>query len=117
MDLDRGSYRVGQNLYHFEWCPKHILRQIRRRQIVILQSKIGLLMLRKEENRELCESILREVAERHGIEIVKILVIPDHVHLIASIPPTMSISDTLRILKAALLMNYSEPNQTSGRGT
>jgi REP element-mobilizing transposase RayT len=38
-----------------------------------------------EENRELCEKILREVAERHGIKIVEISVMPDHVHLIAGI--------------------------------
>jgi Transposase and inactivated derivatives len=84
MDLDRGSHRVGQNLYHFEWCPKYRYK-----------------MFRKEENRELCEDILREVAERHGIEIVEISVMPDHVHLIAGIPPTMSVSDALRFLKGA----------------
>lgn len=46
-------------------------------------------MFRKEENRELCEVVLREIAERHGIEIMGTSVMPDHVHLIAGIPPTM----------------------------
>jgi hypothetical protein len=31
-------------------------------------------MFRKEENRKLCEDILREIAEKHGIEIVEISV-------------------------------------------
>jgi putative transposase len=84
MDLDRGNHRVGQNLYHFEWCPKYRYN-----------------MFRKEENRELCEAVLREVAEKHGIETVEISVMPDHVHLIAGIPPTMSVSDALRLLKGA----------------
>jgi Transposase and inactivated derivatives len=45
-------------------------------------------MFRKEEN--LCEKILRETAKEHRIEIVEIFVMPDHVHLIVGILPTMS---------------------------
>jgi putative transposase len=41
------------------------------------------------------------VAERHGIEITDIPVMPDHVHLIAGILQTMSVSDALRLLKGA----------------
>jgi hypothetical protein len=47
-------------------------------------------MFRKEENRKLCEDILREIAEKHGIGIMEIFVMPDHLHLIVDIPPTMS---------------------------
>jgi putative transposase len=69
-------------------------------------------MFRKQENKELCESILREVAGRHGIEIVEISVMPDHVHLIAGIPPTMSVSDALRLLKggSAYELFRTKPN-------
>jgi len=65
---------VGQSLYHFEWCPKYRYR-----------------MFRKEENKT-CEEVLMGVAERHGIEIVEPSVIPDHIHVIVSILPTMTVS-------------------------
>jgi REP element-mobilizing transposase RayT len=54
-----------------EWCPKKALFRKE-------------LLCRKRR-----EGILREVAERHGIEIVEISVVPDHVHLIAGILPTI----------------------------
>jgi Transposase and inactivated derivatives len=84
MDLVRSNHRVGQNLYHFEWCPKYRYN-----------------MFRKEENRKLCENILREIAEKHGIGIMEIFVMPDHLHLIVDIPPTMSVSEAFRLLKGA----------------
>lgn len=46
-------------------------------------------MFRKEENRRLCEEIIRAVAKRHKIEIMEIFVMPDHVHLVVGMPPTM----------------------------
>ena len=58
-------------------------------------------MFKKEENKKLCEKILRNVAERHGIEIIEMCVMPDHLHLIVRIPPTMSISEAFRLLKGA----------------
>ena len=58
-------------------------------------------MFKKEENKKLCEKILRNVAERHGIEIVEMCVMPDHLHLIVRIPPAMSISEAFHLLKGA----------------
>jgi len=83
MSLVRGSHSVGQSLYHFEWCPKYRYR-----------------MFRKEENKKLCETILIEVAERHRIKIKELNVMPDHVHMIVSIPPTMTVSK-FNLLKGA----------------
>ena len=58
-------------------------------------------MFRKEENKKLCETILIEVAERHGIKITELNVMPDHVHMIVSIPPTMTVSKAFNLLKGA----------------
>jgi len=49
--------------------------------------------------KKLCEEILRKVAERNGIGIVELSVMPDHIHVIADISPTMSVSEALRLLK------------------
>jgi putative transposase len=58
-------------------------------------------MFRKEKNKKHCEEILREVAERHKIEIIELSVMPDHIHAIVSIPPTMNISKAFQLLKGA----------------
>jgi putative transposase len=81
MRLYMRSPLVRQNLYHFEWCPKKALFR-------------NELLCRKRR-----EEILREVAERRGIEIINISVMSDHGHLIADVPPTMSVSEALRLLK------------------
>ena len=84
MELVSGSHCVGQSVYHLEWCPKYRYK-----------------MFNKEKNKKLCEAILDEVAERHGIGIVEMAVMPDHLHLIVDIPPTMSISRAFQLLKGA----------------
>ena len=58
-------------------------------------------MLRKQENKNLCEEILEEVAKRHKIKIEELSVMPDHIHTLVGIPPTMSVSKALHLLKGA----------------
>ena len=84
MSLVRGSHSVGQSLYHFEWCTKYRYK-----------------MFRKEENKKLCEEVLNEVAGRHRIGIVELTVMPDHIHMIVSIPPTMTVSKAFNLLKGS----------------
>ena len=84
MELVSGSHSIGQNLCHLEWCPKYRYN-----------------MFKQEENKKLCEEILEEVAERHKIKIEEMSVMPDHVHMVAGIPPTMSVSQALHLLKGA----------------
>ena len=56
-------------------------------------------MFMKEENKKLCEEILGEVAERHKIKIKELSVMSDHIHAVVGIPPTMSVSKALQLLK------------------
>ena len=58
-------------------------------------------MFKKKENKKLCEKILEEIAQRHSIILIEMVVMPDHVHLIADAPPTMSISQAFHLLKGA----------------
>jgi len=82
MDLVSGSHSIGQNLYHLEWCPKYRYN-----------------MFRQEGIKNLCEKILREIAKRHQITITEMSVMPDHIHLVVELPPTMSISQAFHLLK------------------
>ena len=58
-------------------------------------------MFIKEENKKLCEDILYEVATRHNIGIVELRVMSDHVHTVVKIPVTISVTQTLHLLKGA----------------
>jgi putative transposase len=58
-------------------------------------------MFKQEENKNLCEEVLHEVVKRHKIEITELSVMPDHIHTVAVIPPTMSVSKALQLLKGA----------------
>ena len=82
MNLISGSHSIGQNLYHLEWCPKYRYN-----------------MFKREENKKLCEEVLHEVAKRHNIIITELSVMPDHIHTVVGIPPTMSVSKALQLLK------------------
>jgi len=84
IDLISSSHSVGQNLYHLEWCPKYRYK-----------------MFMKEENKKLCEDILEKVAKRHKMKIEELSVMPDHIHAVVEIPPTMSVSQALHLLKGA----------------
>ena len=84
MELVSGSHSIGQNMYHLEWCPKYRYN-----------------MFKREENKNLCEEVLYEVAKRHKIEITELSVMSDHIHVVVCIPPTMSVSQALQLLKGA----------------
>jgi putative transposase len=84
MKLTSGSHSIGQNLYHLEWCPKYRYN-----------------MFRQEENKNLCEKILYEIAERHNITIAELSVMPDHIHAVVELPTTMSVSQAFHLLKGA----------------
>ena len=85
IELLRRSHSVGKNTWHIEWCTKYRYK-----------------MMQKLENRNLVAACIRQAAHRHGIEILALEVMPEHVHAIVEAPHTAS-SDSL----AHLLKGYS----------
>jgi putative transposase len=75
-------HSVGNNVHHLQWCTKYRYE-----------------MFRKEKNAALCRAAIEDVAKRHKIEIKELAVMPEHVHIVAQIPATMSQSEAMRILK------------------
>jgi putative transposase len=63
--------------YHLIWCPKY------RRRILVGGVDARL------------KAIIAEV----GAEVIEIEVMPDHVHLLAELPPTVPLSEFVRLLK------------------
>lgn len=80
--LRRYSHKVGLNFWHFEWCTKYRYN-----------------MMKRLEIKNLVEASIRKSAREHEIKIHILRVLPDHVHLLASLPKGMLDSQALRLLK------------------
>ena len=78
------SHVVYKCDYHIVWTPKYRYRVL-----------FG-------EVKSLVEKDLRMLWEWKGVEIIEMNVQVDHIHLLCSIPPKVSVSDLLGILKGKL---------------
>ncbi len=67
--------------YHVVWVPKY------RKRAIFGQIRRGI------------GNILRELCRRHGVELVEGQALPDHVHLLLSVPPKFSVANTVGFLK------------------
>ena len=81
-DYDRYNHSIGMNCHHLEWCSKYRYK-----------------MLGKEKYKAMCEEILREIAQRHKIEIIEMTVMPEHIHIFVNLPPDMSQSKAQQLFK------------------
>lgn len=79
----------NKSLAHTKWnCKYHIVFASKyRRQVIYgkLKAEVG--------------RILRELCERKGVEILEATACPDHIHMLVSIPPKMSVSEFMGYLK------------------
>ena len=80
-DIESLSHTKWRCQYHIVFAPKY------RRQIIYgkYKAEIG--------------KILRTICIRHGGEIIKANACPDHIHMLVAIPPKMSVSKFMGILK------------------
>ena len=77
------------SLAHTEWtCKYHIVCAPKYRSKVFY-----------EEKREAIREILRELCKWKGVEIIEGEVCPDHIHMLVSIPPKISVSGFMGYLK------------------
>jgi len=82
VELTYRKHSIGQSAYHFVWRPKYNLKVFAHR-----------------FTREVCEKALRRVAQKWKIWIYEMEVMVDHVHIFVEIPPTMTVSFALQLLK------------------
>ena len=75
------SHTTWECKYHVVFAPKF------RRRVIYgkLKKEIG--------------SILRALCERKGVELIEAEACPDHVHMLVSVPPKLSVSDFMGYLK------------------
>ena len=75
------AHVVYQCSYHIVWCPKYRFR--------IMKGGVG----------KYIEETIRSICEWKSIEIMELNVREDHVHAVVNIPPKLSISEVMGILK------------------
>ena len=66
--------------YHLIWCPKY-----RRRVLGGVDERVKV--------------IIGDVAAEVGVEVIEVEVLPDHVHLLAEVPPTVPLSRVVGLAK------------------
>jgi putative transposase len=82
MQLVSYSYSFGQLTYH-----------------VVLVTKYRTGVFITDRRKYVCENVLKWTCRRHEIEIIKIKVMEEHVHLFVRVRPMMSISDFFNLIK------------------
>lgn len=81
MDNKSLAHTTWNCKYHIVFAPKY------RRQIIYGQIKADI------------GKILRQLCERKGVEIIEATACPDHIHMLVSIPPKLSVSSFVGYLK------------------
>ena len=86
------SHVVYQCSYHIVWCPKYRFR--------IMKGQVG----------KYLEQRIESLCEWKQVEILELNVMEDHIHMVVTIPPKISISVIMGILKGktaiSLFKNY-----------
>ena len=95
-----GSHTVYQCHYHFVFIPKY--------RKPVLRGEVGVYL----------RDLIREVCKAHDIEILQGHIRPDHVHLLLSVPPTLSPSRVMNVIKGRssnrLMRNFRTLNRRFG---
>ena len=81
------AHVVYQCSYHIVWCPKYRFR--------IMKGQVG----------KFVENKIRTLCEWKKVEILEMNVMEDHVHMVAVVPPKISISELMGILKGKTAIN------------
>jgi len=94
----RLSHSIYECKYHIVFCPKYRYR-----------------ILRDEVAEYTRRQIYRLCEQKDGVEVLELKVQPDHVHLVASIPPKYAVSNLMGYLKGKLATRLFARYERVGR--
>jgi putative transposase len=77
----RGAHTKHRHMFHIVWLPKYRKK--------VLTGRV----------KDRVEALLRECAEVNGWEIQELNVQVDHVHIVIQLPPSISVSKVVQLLK------------------
>jgi putative transposase len=102
-NLAHNAHSIGASEYHLQWVTKYRYET-----------------LAKESHWKDCETAIRSAAQRHRINIIELGVMEDYVYVVAEIPPEMSVSHAIGLLKGAssydLFWNHPNFRKTYRKG-
>jgi len=81
-DNFRHQHAEGKSTWHIEWCTKYRYK-----------------IFKSDYHKNICIVALEEAAKKSNVVLLEREVEPEHIHLIAEIPLTMSPSDAIKKLK------------------
>jgi putative transposase len=81
MSYRKGSHSIFDLKYHIIWCTKYRYR--------ILTGEVA--------NR--IRELVREICAANYVQIVSGSMSPDHIHILVSIPPSVSVSKVMQYIK------------------
>ena len=89
IELEHYNHKVGINFWHMNW-----------------QTKYRYKMFAKFKYKNLCEASIRKAAKRHNIKIHILSVMPDHLHMLATLPKGMIDEKAMQILKGCSAFTF-----------
>jgi len=95
----RGSHTVWDCKYHLVWVTKY--------RFPILGGDVG----------QRCRELLRETARAHEMVIHAGSINRDHVHMLLSVPPSLSVSRAVQYLKGVAPTSCWRSSPACGKGT
>ena len=87
-DFKKLAHSIYECKYHVVFCPKYRFR--------ILKGELGAYV---------AEKIQKLSKQKDGVEILELNVLPDHVHLVASIAPKYAVSKMMGFLKGKVAIS------------
>jgi len=91
VEIKKHKHSIGQSAYHLVWRPKYNMKAFKH-----------------QYPRRVVMDALRKAARRWNIGIYEMEVMPNHVHLFVEVPPTMTVSFTLQVLKGGSSREFFE---------
>ena len=89
IELEHYNHKVGINFWHLTF-----------------QTKYRYKMFAKFEYNNLCEACILKAASRHNIKIHLLSVMPDHIHMLVTLPKGMNDEDAFKLLKGCSAYSF-----------
>ena len=90
------SHKVGVNFWHIEFATKYRYK-----------------MFGKFKQKHIAEACIRKTARRHNIKIHVKKIMPDHLHMLVSLPHNITDSKALMLLKGGSAYHFFKNHEKS----
>ena len=94
--LKKFCHKVGKNFWHIEFATKYRYK-----------------MFGKFKQHNLANACIRKVCKNHKIQIHTLYVMPDHVHMLVTLPHNITESKAMQLIKGGSAYNFFKNHKNS----